>query len=206
MVNTEFYSNRYRPVEERPIYALTEMIASKFPNIPIIPVTIMALLLNIVAAFEILKLNFLFAAILIFLSFIFDKLDGSLAREKIKRGEVLDIGRGTFIDGFCDIIGITFVSYAVILITSQFLLLSPFVIAAPLLYWYVNAGIAAYLQVQPSSSQANVSILKQILSYSRSKEMIVQVITIGTGALGWYVVFHVLLFFYTIVLFIKKVK
>lgn len=207
MVENIYYHNEYAPLEEKPVRAITKIFGSYLgedEEYPIEMISLGSLFLQICASITLLLGDLVATSLFIAFAFFLDKLDGDVAREKHKRGFEVDFGKGTFIDGFLDILGIVSISIAVVIVAGYDILISCFAIVGPMLYWYVNAGTAAYLP-SPKERISGSGGWKQFISYSKSKEVIMQIVTIATGQFWLYLVLHALIIPYTIILFLKKI-
>lgn len=201
---------KYIPVEEKPFYFLTNAIADFLLKIdkdmPITPISVLSLICNFLAVGFIFQDSLILACFAIILGFVFDKLDGSLARKKTELGITVNHKKGTFIDGMFDILGITVITFAVAMKYGVLDEYSLFGMVGAVLYWYTNASCHIVEPTPEGIKHSNQSIPKQLISYSRSKEMIMQVTTIATGQFFLFLLLHVLLIPYSILVFANKVR
>ncbi len=204
-MNKEYYENTYKPIEEEVLFRpITRRLARLLKDIHFITpdlVSVLGFLIQVVVVFLIFNGNFLWAGILYFIAFYFDKLDGDLARE---RG--IQDAYGTYFDGILDI-------NAQILVTSILAwkinynsFIAGLAIAGPIMFYYVQVATRLYLE----KGKLKESVFKKIpgifsfFKYGKAKDIIISSVAISFSLFDLYFITHVLIYMYAILMFLLK--
>lgn len=200
--------NVYEPVEERVLFRpLSRRIAARLAPSGISPTwfNVLGLLTTLFAGvllFFPLPYGWLVVPILLYIAFLFDKVDGDLARAQGKAG-----GWGQYVDGFLDLVGEVFLTICAAIATSvRNPLLLGLSVAAPLLFYYHGIAVPFYLRkiATVHTDAARRSGWHTLFYYGRAKHFLLFIVLILIGKL--FAVFYILplLALYTFVLFLKN--
>jgi phosphatidylglycerophosphate synthase len=208
-MNETDFKNPYRPLEEIVLFRpMSEMIARWLKDSKLTPNTVSAIgfLCSLIAAYFIAHtdgsvMSRVFVIFMLYLTFLFDKVDGDLAR--IKR---MASPYGTYFDSFLDRVGEIALFAAILLsgVTAPPLLVG-ITFAAPLLFYYHQVAVEAYI-VRPTyaNSRALSFYLKDLISYNRVKHIILLMILVAAGATDLAFYLFPFVFLLPLAIFLKK--
>ena len=207
----EFGSNIYTPQFERfffkPISKPLARIFFKFkihPNL----ISIVGLFFMILASLSVVwnfNNHLLVASLFVYLSFLFDKIDGDLARLSGLAGPL-----GQYFEGFLDLVGDTLMAMALVFFSNfNNEILIYLTLVAPFLFYYNHLSSSLYLNLLPStyrdfSDSRFVKFVKVLFSYNRVRHELLFILVLLTGKI--YLFFYVmpLLIPYTFLVYFKR--
>lgn len=211
--NSIFGENKYNPIEERvflrPISRKIATLLNNHTSITPDQISAFGFLLTILTVFCIMeKPTAIFSIVtLLFLSIVFDKIDGDLARVKNIAGP-----KGQYVDGFLDIFGeVLLISAWAISFSNE---VDPFLIliscASTAVFNYHGLAAPFYLGVTPnthkdSSDISSFSKLAISFGYGRAKLFLAMIATILVGFPHFIFYLLPILLGYTLVLYLRNI-
>jgi len=208
--STEFGNNIYKPVLEKVFFKpFSKPLAKLFAKANLSPnfVSLVGLLLMFSASLVVtinFKNHLLVAALLVYFSFLFDKIDGDLARLQGKAGSL-----GQYFEGFLDLFGDMSMAIALALFSGfDNIILVALTVAAPLIFYYNHLSSSLYLNLLPStyreSQNSNVlNVLKVLFSYNRVRHELLFIVVLLTGKISYFFYIMPLLVIYSVALYTR---
>ncbi len=207
----EFGNNIYTPFLEKLFFKPISRPLAKFflkfkvhPNI----ISLVGLFLMIFACFLVIfdfKYHLIFAASMVYLSFLFDKVDGDLARLSGLAGPL-----GQYFEGFLDLISDTLMVIALIAYSgfNNSILISLTVIA-PFVFYYNHLSSSLYLNLAPSTYRSSnngkfTKAIKGIFSYNRVRHELLFILILLSGQIYLFFYIMPLLILYTFLLYSRR--
>ena len=207
----EFGNNIYKPMLERIFFKpLSRPLARLFARFNFSPngVSLVGLFLMFSASASVL-INFnrhlLVAALLVYLSFLFDKIDGDLARLRGSAGPL-----GQYFEGFLDLFGDTSMVLALAIFSGfDNVLLIVLAAIAPFVFYYNHLSSSLYLNLLPSTYRSGsenklLQLIKVFFSYNRVRHelLFILILVLGKPVLFFYIM--PFLIPYSIALYIRN--
>lgn len=208
-VSAKYGDNRYDPIEERYILRpISKKIAKALLKTMVTPnmVSVAGFFILLIACFFIISpipLNFLIAAIVLFVAIIFDKVDGDLARMRGTAGT-----KGQYIDGFLDVLGEVLLTISLAYgFGFDNLFFIGCAIAGPLLFNYHGISAPFYLNIPPAAHKNSGKKFswKELFYYGRVKHFFLIIFSLIINAPFLPFFFFSLLVPYTLTLFLKNI-
>ena len=206
----KYGDNRYRPLEETLLFRpLSTRLARALGKTSIHPdqVSFIGFLFTLGTAATIAYLHpmRIVTALLLVISFVLDKADGDLARQKGIAGP-----KGQYVDGYLDVLGDVALVMGCAIAVNASPILSMLSVAAVVAFNYHGAAAPLYLTLPPSAhKQTGPKTFKDhcrdALSYGSAKFFLLLTVLALIGKLSWtfYVVPFLLL--YTTALFARNI-
>ena len=193
----------YDPPEELILFrSITRPLAKRLKDTWIHPnyITVFGFLLTVACGLLFLDGNqqsLILGAVMLYLSFFLDKLNGDLAREKKVASEF-----GYFFDSACDIFGDTYVF--IMLYLGSKIPLNPLVvilaIVSPLLFYYHHLASLLYLKKGVITAKTKASIF----AYNRARHILTVVFFVVIGRLDLLFLAFAIFNIYVLILFVKS--
>lgn len=209
-VYTSYTQNIYKPLEERIFFKpLSQKIAKALQNTIVSPT-----LFNFLGFFAVLAggsilfaspaYKNILAAAVIYLAFLFDKIDGDLARAK-----GIASGRGQYIDGILDVFAEALLTLLVATaIGFDNIPLIGLSIAGPMFFYYHGIAKPFYLKTIAPTYRGQKSgwrfYLQDAISYNRCKHFLLLIVLLLIDAPSALFYLLPLLLPYTVILFLKN--
>lgn len=206
--NKEFGNNIYTSLEEKILFKpISIPLARLFSKLKIHPniISLIGLFLMFIASFLVIwdfKYHLVFAAFMVYLSFLFDKIDGDLARLSGLAGPL-----GQYFEGFLDLIGDTSMAIALIIYSGfDNKILICFSIIAPFVFYYNHLSSSLYLNLLPSTYRdlGDYKFIKILFSYNRVRHELLFMLVLLTGKIYLFFYIMPLLIPYTFILYFRR--
>jgi phosphatidylglycerophosphate synthase len=210
-IKEAYGDNKWRPLEEQIfLKPISKRVAKIFVNTRISPdhFSLLGFLLTLGASLILLlKVNnhLIFAAIILYLAILCDKIDGDLARLKGIAGR-----KGQYIDGFLDFVGegILTISLAYVSNFNNMFILG-MAILGPALFNYHSISAPFYLDILPKThliTNENIKQkIKELFYYGRAKHFLIIIISLLIKYPQLPIYIFSLLIPYTFLIFLKNI-
>ncbi len=208
-----FGENKYNPIEERvflrPISRKVAELLNNYTEVSPDQVSAFGFLLTILTVFYIIQkpTDIFIISALLFISIIFDKIDGDLARVKNIAGP-----KGQYVDGFLDVLGevLLISAWAISFpgVIGEFLILIS--CASTVVFNYHGLAAPFYLETTPNTHKNNSDLsffnrLAISFGYGRAKLFILMIATMLIGFPHFIFYLLPILLVYTLALYLRNI-